>query len=112
MTLDGTHQEIAFFQDRSPFHQSVHWAAPDQSGLLWRGNRQQREQACAWLQNISAFFSLGYDWYLAEFAHLQPYLAYGGGLSSHSATHAASDGTQTPYKKQSQTSISVSTEST
>ena len=31
-------------------------------------------------------------------------LAYGGGLSSHSATHTASDGTQTPYKKQSQTS--------
>ena len=104
LTLDGTHQEIAFFQDRSPFTNlftGLHLISLDYSG---EGTDNSGNKHVLGYENISAFFSLGYDWYLAEFAHLQPYLAYGGGLSSHSATHTASDGTQTPYKKQSQTS--------
>ena len=51
--------------------------------------------------NQSLFFSLGYDMYLANFAHLQPFGAYGAGTSTHQATHTASDGTVTPYEEKS-----------
>ena len=112
LTLDGTHQEIAFFQDRSPFTNlftGLHLISLDYSG---EGTDNSGNKHVLGYENISAFFSLGYDWYLAEFAHLQPYLAYGGGLSSHSATQRLVTAPKRPTRNRARHRISVSTEST
>ena len=50
-------------------------------------------------KNQSIFFSFGFDWYLANFAHLQPFLAYGVGASTYSASITSSSGTVTPYEE-------------
>ena len=103
MTLDGTHQEIAFWQDRSPYTNlftGLHFISQDYSGedVDSSGNKHMLDYS-----NQSIFFSLGYDMYLANFAHLQPFGAYGAGTSTHQATHTASDGTVTPYEEKSET---------
>ena len=103
MTLDGTHQEIAFFQDRSPFTSLFtgwHLISQEYSG---EGTNNNGEIHAVDYSNQSLFFSFGYDWYLAEFAHLQPYISYGVGVSTYSAKNTATDGTVTPYNKNTST---------
>ena len=103
MTMDGTHQEIGFWQDRSPFTNlftGLNLISQDYSGedTDGSGNRHLLDYS-----NQSLFYTLGYDWYLASFAHLQPFGAYGIGVSTHQATYTASDGTVTAYEEKSET---------
>jgi len=100
MTADGTHQEINFLQSRSPFTNLFtgwHLITQDYSG---EGTDNKGVKHAFEYSNQSIFFSLGYDLYLAEFAHLQPYIAYGLGTSTYSATDTAADGTITPFSEQ------------
>ena len=104
MTLDGTHQEINFLQSRSPFTNLFtgwHLITQDYSG---EGTDNNGVKHAVDYSNQSIFFSLGYDWYLSGFAHLQPYIAYGLGSSTYSATDTAADGTITPFAENTSTS--------
>ena len=97
VTLDGTHQEIAFYQDRSPFSNLFtgwHFIIQEYSG---EGTDNVGELHKIEYKNQSVFFSLGYDWYLAEFVHLQPYLAYGFGASTYSTSVTDAVDKVTPY---------------
>ena len=103
-TADGTHQEINFYQSRSPFTNLFtgwHLITQDYSG---EGTDNNGVKHAVDYSNQSIFFSLGYDWYLSEFAHLQPYIAYGLGTSTYSATDTAADGTITPFAENTSTS--------
>ena len=99
-TLEGTHQEINFLQSRSSFTNLFtgwHFISQEYSG---EGTDNNGVKHAVDYSNQSIFFSLGYDLYLAEFAHLQPYIAYGLGTSTYSATDTAADGTITPFSEQ------------
>ena len=103
-TADGTHQEINFYQSRSPFTNLFtgwHLITQDYSG---EGTDNSGVKHAFEYSNQSIFFSLGYDWYLASFAHLQPYIAYGLGTSTYSATDTAADGTITPFAENTSSS--------
>jgi len=103
-TADGTHQEINFYQSRSPFTNLFtgwHLITQDYSG---EGTDNSGVKHAFEYSNQSIFFSLGFDWYLASFAHLQPYIAYGLGTSTYSATDTAADGTITPFAENTSTS--------
>ena len=54
--------------------------------------------------NQSILFSPGFDWYLAEFAHLQPFIAYGWGTSTYSATDHGGYETITPFTETTKSS--------
>ena len=102
-TLDGTHQEINFLQSRSPFTNLFigwHFINLDYTG---EGTDSSGSLHAVDYQSQLLALSLGYDWYLAGFAHLQPYFAYGYGTSTYSATNTASDSTVTPYEEKSET---------
>ena len=104
MTADGTHQEINFLQSRSAFTNLFtgwHLITQDYSG---EGTDNNGVKHAVDYSNQSIFFSLGYDWYLSGFAHLQPYIAYGLGSSTYSATDTAADGTITPFAENTSTS--------
>ena len=69
-TADGTHQEINFYQSRSPFTNLFtgwHLITQDYSG---EGTDNSGVKHAFEYSNQSIFFSLGYDLYLASFAHL------------------------------------------
>jgi len=103
-TLEGTHQEINFLQSRSSFTNLFtgwHLITQDYSG---EGTDNNGVKHAVDYSNQSIFFSLGYDWYLSGFAHLQPYIAYGLGSSTYSATDTAADGTITPFAENTSTS--------
>lgn len=104
MTADGTHQEINFLQSRSSFTNLFtgwHFISQEYSG---EGTDNNGVKHAVDYSNQSIFFSLGYDWYLSGFAHLQPYIAYGLGSSTYSATDTAADGTITPFAENTSTS--------
>jgi len=99
MTLEGSHQEVALRQSRSPFTNLFtgwHLISQDFTG---EGTDNTGELHAVNYKNQSIFFSFGFDWYLANFAHLQPFLAYGVGASTYSATSTSSSGTVTPYEE-------------
>ena len=103
-TLDGTHQEINFLQSRSSFTNLFtgwHLITQEYSG---EGTDNNGVKHAVDYSNQSIFFSFGYDWYLSEFAHLQPYITYGLGSSTYSATDTAADGTITPFAENTSTS--------
>ena len=88
-TLEGTHQEINFLQSRSPFTNLFtgwHFISQEYSG---EGTDNNGVKHAVDYSNQSIFFSFGYDWYLSEFAHLQPFISYGLGSSTYSATDTA-----------------------
>jgi hypothetical protein len=96
--------EINFLQSRSAFTNLFtgwHLITQDNSG---EGTDNNGVKHAVDYSNQSIFFSLGYDWYLSEFAHLQPYIAYGLGSSTYSATDTAADGTITPFAENTSTS--------
>jgi hypothetical protein len=96
MALDGTHQEIDFFQDRSSFtslFKGWHLISREYSG---EGTNSNGEIHAVDYSNQSIFFSFGYDWYHAEFARLQPYISYGFSVCTYSRKNTTADGTVTP----------------
>lgn len=96
MTLDDTHQEIDFFQNRSSFtslFKGQHLISQEYSG---EGTNINGEIHAVDYNNQSIFFSSGYDWYHTEFAHLQPYISYGVGVCTYSGKNTTADGTVTP----------------
>lgn len=102
-TLEGTHQEINFLQDRNSFTNLFtgwHFISQEYSG---EGTDSSGVKHDVDYSSQSIFFSFGYDWYLSEFAHLQPYIAYGLGSSTYSATDTAADGTITPFAENTST---------
>ena len=104
MTADGTHQEINFLQSRSSFTNLFtgwHFISQEYSG---EGTDNNGVKHAVDYSNQSIFFSFGYDWYLSEFAHLQPFISYGLGSSTYSATDTAADGTITPFAENTSTS--------
>jgi len=104
MTADGTHQEINFLQSRSSFTNLFtgwHLITQEYSG---EGTDSSGVKHAVDYSNQSIFFSFGYDWYLSEFAHLQPFISYGLGSSTYSATDTAADGTITPFAENTSTS--------
>ena len=103
-TLEGTHQEINFLQSRSSFTNLFtgwHLITQDYPG---EGTDSSGVKHAVDYSNQSIFFSFGYDWYLSEFAHLQPFISYGLGSSTYSATDTAADGTITPFAENTSTS--------
>ncbi len=103
-TLEGTHQEINFLQSRSSFTNLFtgwHFISQEYSG---EGTDNNGVKHAVDYSNQSIFFSFGYDWYLSEFAHLQPFISYGLGSSTYSATDTAADGTITPFAENTSTS--------
>jgi len=103
-TLEGTHQEINFLQSRSSFTNLFtgwHLITQEYSG---EGTDNNGVKHAVDYSNQSIFFSFGYDWYLSEFAHLQPFISYGLGSSTYSATDTAADGTITPFAENTSTS--------
>ena len=103
-TLEGTHQEINFLQSRSSFTNLFtgwHFISQEYSG---EGTDNNGVKHAVDYSNQSIFFSFGYDWYLSGFAHLQPYIAYGLGSSTYSATDTAADGTITPFAENTSSS--------
>ena len=103
-TLEGTHQEINFLQSRSSFTNLFtgwHLITQEYSG---EGTDSSGVKHAVDYSNQSIFFSFGYDWYLLEFAHLQPFISYGLGSSTYSATDTAADGTITPFAENTSTS--------
>ena len=74
-TLEGTHQEINFLQSRSSFTNLFtgwHFISQEYSG---EGTDNNGVKHAVDYSNQSIFFSFGYDWYLSEFAHLQPFIS-------------------------------------
>ena len=103
-TLEGTHQEINFLQSRSSFTNLFtgwHFISQEYSG---EGTDSSGVKHAVDYSNQSIFFSFGYDWYLSEFAHLQPFISYGLGSSTYSATDTAADGTITPFAENTSSS--------
>ncbi len=115
MTLEGSHNEIAFqkrkmlsrYQKKkaiSPFTDFFtgwHLIGQAYSG---QGIDSSGVTHAIEYSNQSIFFSLGFEWYIASFAHLQPYIAYGLGNSAYSAQDTAADGTVTSYGQQTTSS--------
>ena len=115
MILDGSHHEIAFQTRKilsphkrkkaiSPFtdfftgwhviSQTYSGQGIDRSGVIHAIEYSNR----------SIVFSLGFEWYIANVAHLQPYVAYGLGNSFYSAQDTAADGAVTSYDQQTSSS--------
>jgi len=97
ITAEGTYQEINFYQGRSPYTNLFtgwHLLTQDASGSGYDKNGILHAFEYS---NQSILFSLGFDWYLAEFAHLQPFIAYGWGTSTYSATDYGGYETITPF---------------
>jgi len=102
LSLTGTHSEITLWQDRSVFtnfFDGLHLISLDLSGEGTDGSGNLHAPKYS---NLSLFYSLGYDWYLASFAHVQPYVAYGIGTVAFSNTYTASSGTITPYEEKTE----------
>jgi len=100
--LTGTHSEIALWQDRSVFtnfFDGLHLISLDLSG---EGSDASGNLHAPKYSNLSLFYSLGYDLYLANFAHVQPYFAYGIGNVTFSNRTTDSTGAVTPYAEKSE----------
>jgi len=103
LAMEGVHSEFTLYQDRSPFtnlFNGLHLIGLDYTGegLDADGNKHDPTY-----QNMSLLYSLGLDIYLAEFAHLQPFVAYGVGVSTYSKTYTAEDGETTTYEEKTAT---------
>jgi len=104
ITAEGTYQEINLYQARSPYTDLFigwHLITQDYSGS---GRDKNGILHAFEYSNQSALFSLGYDWYLAEFAHLQPFIAYGAGINKTSATDYGGYDTIAPFTDNTKTS--------
>jgi len=102
LSLTGTHSEIALWQDRSVitnFFDGLHLISLDLSGEGTDGSGNLHAPKYS---NLSLFYSLGYDLYLANFAHVQPYFAYGIGNVTFSNRTTDSTGAVTPYAEKSE----------
>ena len=102
LPMTGTHSEIAFWQDRSVFTNFFDGLHLIQLELAGEGLGNSGESHAPKYSSTSLFYSLGYDLYLANFAHLQPYLAYGIGTVTFSNNYADSTGAATPYEEKSE----------
>ena len=103
LSLTGTHSEITLWQDRSVFtnfFDGLHLISLDLSGEGTDGSGNLHAPKYS---NLSLFYSLGYDWYLASFAHVQPYVAYGIGTVAFSNTYTDFYGDSTEYEERSET---------
>lgn len=101
-SLEGTHQEIALWQDKNPFTNiftGLHYINLEFDG---QGTTQNGEALSIEYQNQSLFFSLGFDFYLAELIHIQPYAAYAYGNITHSSSQTSASGVVTPYEEKSE----------
>ena len=103
LAMEGTHAEFTFYQDRSEYTNlfnglhliGLEFSAEDTDTS---GNKHAPEYA-----NVSLLYSLGLDIYLAEFAHLQPFVAYGFGATRYSKIYTAADGTITNNEEKTAT---------
>ena len=101
LKMDGTHNEIAFWQDRGfdgGLFDGLHLLSLEFQG---EGRDTSGNYHIVEYRNLSLTYSLGYDWAIG-IAHLQPYAAIGLGLDYHSATHTSAAGKITPYEEKSE----------
>ena len=101
--LEGTHAEFTLYQDRSVytnFFNGLHLIGLEFSG---EGTDSDGNKHAPKYQNISIAYSLGYSLYVAQFAHVQPFITYGIGSVSYSKTYTSSDGTIKPYEEKTVT---------
>ena len=103
LALQGTHAEFTLYQDRSVYtnlFNGLHLIGLEFSGegTDSDGNKHAPEYA-----NASLLYSLGLDIYLANFLHLQPFAAYGVGVTTYRKSYTESDGAFTPYEEKTVT---------
>ena len=107
MTLEGSHIEVAFWQSRSPFtNLFTGWYLISQD-FTDEGTYNTGELYAVNYRNQSISFSFGFDWYLTNFSHLQPFLAYGVGTNTYFASSASFSGTVTPYEESTRVALTL-----
>lgn len=101
LSLTGTHSEVTFWQNRSVFTNyidSFHLINLDLSG---EGTDSSGNLHSPKYTNLSLFYSLGYDLYLANFIHFQPYASYGISNVTYSKHYKENNGSLEIYEKKS-----------
>jgi hypothetical protein len=102
--LEGTQTEITFYQDRSVYTNLFNGLHLISLNLSGEGSDGSGNFHAPQYQNLTLAYSLGYDLNLANFAHLQPFVAYGIGTTSYSKSYIDADDSLTNYEEKNATS--------
>lgn len=103
LSMNGTHSEITFWQNRNNFtnyFQGIHLVSLNLTGegIDEFGNFHAPEYS-----NLSIFYSLGYDLDLLNFIHIQPYFSYGIGNVKYRKNYRDSTGLEKYYNEHNET---------
>ena len=104
LDMEGTQTEITFYQDRSVYtnlFNGLHFISLDLSG---DGREASGNYHSPKYQNLTLAYSLGYDLNLANFVHIQPFVAYGIGATSYSKSYIDENDSLTNYEEKNVTS--------